>query len=75
MPRRSKLILLPEALRQQLDARLLARSESYAATSTWLAGQDVQIKKSALADYAAQLRASAARLEADKTRWLRIARG
>ena len=59
---------------QQLDARLLARCESYEDTSTWLAGQGVQIKKSALADYAAQLRESAARLEADKARWLRIAR-
>ncbi len=69
MPRRSKLVLLPGPLRQQLDARLLARSSSYAATIAWLGTHGIQIKKSALADYAARVRSDAQRMAAAKARW------
>lgn len=54
MPPRSKVELLPEAVRDELNKRLIANSFSdYVGLSDWLMEQGFEIKKSALAHYGA----------------------
>lgn len=55
MPPRSKIDLLPEEVRAELDARLIRSGFSgYRDLADWLTGQGFEIKKSALQSYGAQ---------------------
>lgn len=56
MPRRSKFVLLPAALREEFDARLIASGFSgYLDHAAWLKHQGYAIGKSAAHRYGAQL--------------------
>jgi hypothetical protein len=71
MPARSKVLLLPEAIRSDLDSRLVAGGfAGYEALSDWLGEQGFEISKSALHRYGAQFedRVSALKLATDQAR-------
>lgn len=75
MPRRSSLLELPPALRDDLNSRLLANGfRDYEALAAWLQGAGYEISKSALHRWGQQLEAEFAGAMADARRAAELGR-